>query len=248
MPPATGIWCATTCRCSRPRRATSWMSRLRWRRLRNPGAAVLQSAEPDGQGVHGRRTRPDRGLCRENDTLIISDEIHCDLLFDGRRHIPIATLSDDAARPHDHADGRQQDLQYRRPEDRLRDHSEQGDPRDASPSRGSAWSTASISSALRRRLLPILAWREWKSDMLAISKPTATFSRNRSQRASPISVWSRRKALSSLGWIARDGLTPDPQAFFLEHGKRSASAPAAEFGAAYAELHPRQLRLPAVRS
>jgi cystathionine beta-lyase len=36
-------------------------------------------------------------LCRKNDALIISDEIHCDLLFDGRRHIPIATLSEDAA-------------------------------------------------------------------------------------------------------------------------------------------------------
>lgn len=36
-------------------------------------------------------------LCRRNDTLVISDEIHCDLVFDGRRHIPIATLSEDAA-------------------------------------------------------------------------------------------------------------------------------------------------------
>ncbi|KRB51539.1 aminotransferase [Rhizobium sp. Root708] len=35
-------------------------------------------------------------LCRKNDTLIISDEIHCDLLFDGRRHVPIASLSQDA--------------------------------------------------------------------------------------------------------------------------------------------------------
>ncbi|MDM9622116.1 PatB family C-S lyase [Rhizobium sp. S96] len=36
-------------------------------------------------------------LCRRNDTLIISDEIHCELLFDGRHHIPIASISDDAA-------------------------------------------------------------------------------------------------------------------------------------------------------
>ncbi|MFF2327125.1 MULTISPECIES: MalY/PatB family protein [unclassified Streptomyces] len=37
------------------------------------------------------------GLCRANDTFVISDEIHCDLLFDGRRHVPFATLSEDAA-------------------------------------------------------------------------------------------------------------------------------------------------------
>ena len=36
-------------------------------------------------------------LCRDNNALIISDEIHCDLLFDGRHHIPIATLSEETA-------------------------------------------------------------------------------------------------------------------------------------------------------
>lgn len=36
-------------------------------------------------------------LCERNDTLIISDEIHCDLLFDGRKHVPIASLSPDTA-------------------------------------------------------------------------------------------------------------------------------------------------------
>lgn len=36
-------------------------------------------------------------LCVARDTLIISDEIHCDLLFDGRRHVPIASLGDDVA-------------------------------------------------------------------------------------------------------------------------------------------------------
>lgn len=32
------------------------------------------------------------------DTLVISDEIHCDLLHDGRRHVPFASLSPDIAR------------------------------------------------------------------------------------------------------------------------------------------------------
>src|SRR5690606_426125 len=36
-------------------------------------------------------------LCEEHAATVISDEIHCDLLFDGRRHIPFATLSDASA-------------------------------------------------------------------------------------------------------------------------------------------------------
>jgi cystathionine beta-lyase len=35
--------------------------------------------------------------CVEAGVAIISDDIHCDLLFDGRRHIPIATVSPEAA-------------------------------------------------------------------------------------------------------------------------------------------------------
>lgn len=36
-------------------------------------------------------------ICRRNDVVICSDEIHCDLLFDGRRHVPTATISREAA-------------------------------------------------------------------------------------------------------------------------------------------------------
>ncbi|MBT3359157.1 MAG: putative C-S lyase [Rhodospirillales bacterium] len=36
-------------------------------------------------------------VCLENDALIISDEIHCDLVFDGRRHVPIASLGNHVA-------------------------------------------------------------------------------------------------------------------------------------------------------
>jgi len=36
-------------------------------------------------------------ICIRKNLLIISDEIHCDLLFDGRRHIPIASLSEEIA-------------------------------------------------------------------------------------------------------------------------------------------------------
>jgi len=36
-------------------------------------------------------------ICLERGVLILSDEIHCDLLFPGNRHIPIATLGDEVA-------------------------------------------------------------------------------------------------------------------------------------------------------
>jgi cystathionine beta-lyase len=36
-------------------------------------------------------------LCREQDNLVISNESHCDLVYDGRRHVPFASLSEDTA-------------------------------------------------------------------------------------------------------------------------------------------------------
>jgi len=47
-------------------------------------------------------SRPDlerlAALCLRRDILICADEIHCDLLFDGRRHVPIASLGAEVAR------------------------------------------------------------------------------------------------------------------------------------------------------
>ncbi|NCA84506.1 MAG: putative C-S lyase [Clostridia bacterium] len=36
-------------------------------------------------------------ICIDNDVLIVSDEIHSDLIFDGHRHIPLASLSPEVA-------------------------------------------------------------------------------------------------------------------------------------------------------
>ncbi|UIY29035.1 aminotransferase class I/II-fold pyridoxal phosphate-dependent enzyme [Neorhizobium galegae] len=52
---------------------------------------------PTGKVFTAEELKTIADLCRQNDTLIISDEIHCDLLFDGRRHVPIASISEDAA-------------------------------------------------------------------------------------------------------------------------------------------------------
>ena len=36
-------------------------------------------------------------ICLENDVLVISDELHCDLVFKGYTHVPFATISDEFA-------------------------------------------------------------------------------------------------------------------------------------------------------
>jgi cystathionine beta-lyase len=36
-------------------------------------------------------------ICERRDLIVCSDEIHCDLLLDGRRHIPLATLAPEVA-------------------------------------------------------------------------------------------------------------------------------------------------------
>ena len=54
----------------------------------NPTARCLTREELEKIGA----------ICAENDLLILSDEIHADIVFDGRKHIPIASLSPELAR------------------------------------------------------------------------------------------------------------------------------------------------------
>ena len=49
----------------------------------NPVGRVFERAELEGMAA----------ACARRDVWIIADEIHCDLLLDGRRHVPIATLA-----------------------------------------------------------------------------------------------------------------------------------------------------------
>ena len=53
----------------------------------NPVGRVLTREELEGIGR----------ICLENDVIICSDEIHCDLLFDDHKHIPTASLSAEIA-------------------------------------------------------------------------------------------------------------------------------------------------------
>lgn len=54
----------------------------------NPTARCLTREELEKIGA----------ICAENDLLILSDEIHADIVFDGRKHIPTASLSPELAR------------------------------------------------------------------------------------------------------------------------------------------------------
>jgi cystathionine beta-lyase len=53
----------------------------------NPGGMVWTKAELEALAT----------ICLENEVLIVSDEIHSDLVFNGHRHIPLPTLSEEIA-------------------------------------------------------------------------------------------------------------------------------------------------------
>lgn len=54
----------------------------------NPGG-ICWSREDLQQVAH---------ICAEEGVVVVSDEIHCDMLYHGRRHIPFASVSDEARR------------------------------------------------------------------------------------------------------------------------------------------------------
>jgi cysteine-S-conjugate beta-lyase len=58
--------------------------------LCNPHNPVGRAFQPDELEAMAR-------VCLKNNVLICSDEIHCDLIFSGYRHIPIASLSPEIA-------------------------------------------------------------------------------------------------------------------------------------------------------
>jgi len=65
-----------------------------------PHAAILYLCNP--HNPVGRVFRPDElqrlaDICKERDWIICSDEIHCDLIFPGNQHTPIASLDEEIA-------------------------------------------------------------------------------------------------------------------------------------------------------
>jgi cystathionine beta-lyase len=48
---------------------------------------------PVGRSFDGRELEAMAEACLRRELWIVADEIHCDLLFDGRQHVPVATLA-----------------------------------------------------------------------------------------------------------------------------------------------------------
>lgn len=62
--------------------------------LKEAGALLLSNPHnPLGKVFSGEELQLIADACVRNDVLLICDEIHADILFDGRRHIPIASIS-----------------------------------------------------------------------------------------------------------------------------------------------------------
>lgn len=168
-------------------------------------------------------------LCEENDTLIISDEIHCDLLFDGRCHVPIATLSPDIA-------NRTITLM----------------------SAAKTYNIAGLKTAfaiiqnkaIREKYLQSKLGMVDSVNILGLEATLAAFARTDAWKAAMLAyIQSNRNFLSQqiaerfpqirllmaeatfLAWLdcSKLGLDTDPQSFFLEHGKVGFSA-GSEFG------------------
>ncbi|NWB86942.1 MalY/PatB family protein [Pseudomonas gingeri] len=67
--------------------------------LQGGGALLLSNPHnPLGKVFPREELQQVADICLEQGALIISDEIHADLCFDGRRHVPIASLSPEIAR------------------------------------------------------------------------------------------------------------------------------------------------------
>ncbi len=173
-------------------------------------------------------------LCENNDALIISDEIHCDLLFDGRRHIPIATLSDETANrtvtlmaasktyniaglKTAFAIVQNKDIRERFAQSKL----------------GMVDSVNIL--GLEATLAAYAHAMSWKEKMLGYIQANRDYLSQEIASRFPAIRLVKAQA-TFLAWLdCRDmDLTPDPQAFFLEHGKVGFSA-GSEFGVAYGD-------------
>ena len=89
---------------------------------RRRGAFFLCNPQNPG-GTVFRRAELERLAELTRDSVIVSDEIHCDLILDkALRHVPIASLVAGDLAPHGDADVAEQDLQLPGRRLRLGDH------------------------------------------------------------------------------------------------------------------------------
>lgn len=173
-------------------------------------------------------------LCQKHDTLIISDEIHCDLLFDGRRHIPMATVSEDAAertitlmaasKTYNIAGLKTAFAIIRNKQIREK----------VAASRLGMVDSVNI-LGLEATLAAFAHADQWKTDMLAYIQANRDFLSAEVARRFPAIRLIKAEG-TFLAWLDCSGLDlgTDPQAFFLENGKVGFSA-GTEFGEAFGQ-------------
>lgn len=171
-------------------------------------------------------------LCRANDTLIISDEIHCDLLFDGRHHIPIASLSDDAAERTITlmAASKTYNIAGLKTAFAIIKNKEMRET--FAQSRLGMVDSVNI-LGLEATLAAFSSAGKWKAAMLSYIADNRDYLSAQIADRFP-SIRLVKAEGTFLAWLdcTELGLSPDPQRHFLEHGKVGFSA-GAEFGEAY---------------
>ncbi|MFK3779525.1 MalY/PatB family protein [Agrobacterium sp. NPDC089420] len=173
-------------------------------------------------------------LCRRYDALIISDEIHCDLLFDGRRHVPVAALSEDAAertvtlmaasKNYNIAGLKAAFAIIRNGEIREKFVASRLGMVDSVNILGLEAMLAAFSRA-----------GKWQSKMLSYIEANRDFLSAEIARRFP-GIRMIKPESTFLAWLDCTALAlkPDPQTFFIEHGKVGFSA-GSEFGDAYGQ-------------
>lgn len=171
-------------------------------------------------------------LCRKNDTLIISDEIHCELLLDGRHHTPIASLSDDAANRTITLMAGSKAYNIAGLKTAFAIIKNKATREKFAASRLGMVDSVNI-LGLEATLAAYAKAGGWKTRMLSYIQANRDYlSQEVARRFADIRLIKAESTF--LAWLdcSKLNLSPDPQAFFLEHGKVGFSA-GHEFGEAY---------------
>lgn len=189
---------------------------------------------PTGKVFTADELRTIAQQCEQEDVLIISDEIHCDLLFDERQHVPIATISPQtaqrtitlmaASKTYNIAGLKTAFAIVQNPEIREKFIASKLGMVDSVNILGLEATLAAFQSA-----------GDWKTQMLAYVQANRDYlSAEVAARFPHIRLIKAEGTF--LAWLdcTALGLAPDPQTFFLQHGKVGFSA-GSEFGANYSQ-------------
>lgn len=189
---------------------------------------------PTGKVFTADELRTIAELCRKNDTLIISDEIHCDLLFDGRKHIPIATLSEDAANRTITLMAASKTYNIAGLKTAFAIVRNKAIREKFAASRLGMVDSVNI-LGLEATLAAFASADGWKAEMLAYIQANRDYLSAEVARRFP-GIRLIKAEATFLAWLdcSALGLEGDPQAFFLDNGKVGFSA-GSEFGAEYGQ-------------